>query len=350
MKVSKIPGLGRFGNFIDDLDFNTITDEEWMEIGQLHLQGLVTIIRNANLNVQNYESWMNKWGTYIFLTDINLQKKYGVQRITKLIGKTEWRGHPIDHEDQRWLQAMGKIRALEISPITVVSRVTGKKDEDGNPLGMFNDGELLWHSNESSQINFTPGVSLFGHEGMIGSATGFMTTPDWYEAQTESFRSELDEMIVEHRYTPGRITPGLSKEQDVILHRNMCPEDSLIPLVIKSPVGIKGLHFPINTVNKIKGMSEEDSIKLFDKIKKELFVEKYTYDHWYQNENDLCIFDNSITLHRRLGGITNRLAYRIQFDYNKIAPTQWNPYSQQEYADLYNKEKHEVDIITRRGR
>jgi hypothetical protein len=245
---------------------------------------------------------------------------------------------------------MGKIRALEISPITVVSRVTGKKDEDGNPLGMFNDGELLWHSNESSQINFTPGVSLFGHEGMIGSATGFMTTPDWYEAQTESFRSELDEMIVEHRYTPGRITPGLSKEQDVILHRNMCPEDSLIPLVIKSPVGIKGLHFPINTVNKIKGMSEEDSIKLFDKIKKELFVEKYTYDHWYQNENDLCIFDNSITLHRRLGGITNRLAYRIQFDYNKIAPTQWNPYSQQEYADLYDKEKHEVDIITRRGR
>lgn len=345
MKITKIPGLGRFGHFIDDLDFNTLTDEQWMEIGQLHLKGLVTIIRNANLDIKSYEHWMNKWGTYTFLTDIALQKKYGVKRITKLIGKTEWNGKPIDPEDQKWFLAMSKIRALEISPITVVSRVTGKKDAEGNALGMFNDGELLWHSNESSQINFTPGVSLLGHEGMIGSATGFLTTPDWYEAQTESFRSELDEMIVEHTYTPGRITPGLSEEQDIILHHNMCPEDSELPLVIQSPADIKGLHFPINTVEKIKGMGILESQSLFARLKKELFTPEYTYDHWYQNENDLCIFDNSITLHRRLGGITNRLAYRIQFDYDRIAPLDWNPYFQPEFADLFMKEKQDTRLV-----
>ena len=47
MKITKIPGLGRFGIFIDDVDFTTITNEEWMEIGQLHLQNLVTIIRDC---------------------------------------------------------------------------------------------------------------------------------------------------------------------------------------------------------------------------------------------------------------------------------------------------------------
>jgi hypothetical protein len=34
MKVSKIPGLGSYGLFIDDVDFATLSDEEWFEIGQ----------------------------------------------------------------------------------------------------------------------------------------------------------------------------------------------------------------------------------------------------------------------------------------------------------------------------
>ena len=37
MKISKIPGLGRFGVFIDDVDFYSMTEEEWTEIGQIHL-------------------------------------------------------------------------------------------------------------------------------------------------------------------------------------------------------------------------------------------------------------------------------------------------------------------------
>ena len=49
MKISKIPGLGRFGVFVDDVDFKTITEEEWLEIGKLHLENLVTIIRDCNL-------------------------------------------------------------------------------------------------------------------------------------------------------------------------------------------------------------------------------------------------------------------------------------------------------------
>jgi hypothetical protein len=38
MKVSKIPGLGRFGIFIDDVDFEHMSDDQWMEIGRLHLE------------------------------------------------------------------------------------------------------------------------------------------------------------------------------------------------------------------------------------------------------------------------------------------------------------------------
>ena len=39
MKVSKIPGLGSFGHYVDNINFDIITDEEWLEIGKLHLKG-----------------------------------------------------------------------------------------------------------------------------------------------------------------------------------------------------------------------------------------------------------------------------------------------------------------------
>ena len=50
------------------------------------------------------------------------------------------------------------------------------RDHNGDRIGMFADGELLWHSNESGDISFTPGVALLGVKGMTKSCTGFMTT------------------------------------------------------------------------------------------------------------------------------------------------------------------------------
>ena len=62
MKISKIPGLGRFGIFIDDVDFTTITNEEWMEIGKLHLQNLVTIIRDCKLTWDKQTDFCTQFG------------------------------------------------------------------------------------------------------------------------------------------------------------------------------------------------------------------------------------------------------------------------------------------------
>ena len=126
---------------------------------------------------------------------------------------------------------------------------------------------------------------------------------------------------------------GIGQE---VMHANMCPEDGVeIPMVIKSPGGIKGLHYSINTIHSIKGMSKQDSEKVFAEINKGLFVEKYQYDHWYKTDGDFCLFDNSITLHRRLGDIKDRLCHRIQHDYSTLQNGAWQPYLQEEYAQQY---------------
>ena len=77
MKVTKIPGLGRFGVYIDDVDLANISHEEWMEIGRIHLESLVTIIRGNDLNYDTYYDLFKQWGTPRYSRPLNFYLKYG---------------------------------------------------------------------------------------------------------------------------------------------------------------------------------------------------------------------------------------------------------------------------------
>ncbi len=343
MKITKIPGLGRFGVFVDDLDFTTMTDEQWHELGQLHLDSLVTIIRNVKLQPNEYESWIRKWGDPRALVEYRMRVKYKTKTIADIYNKTEFNGVKVDEEDQQWIETV--IGMMPEYNETKMLRVSGRKDESGKPLGMFAEGELLWHSNESGNLCFSPAVALYGQEGVVGSATGFLTTPDWYEEQTNAFRSELDEMVLLHKFTPGRINPGLREDHDFMMYKNMCPEPSELPLVLESPKGIRGIHYSINTIESIKGMTVEESNKVFDYINKTLIVDKYIYDHWYKQDNDICLFDNSVTLHRRLGGVTNRLCYRIQYEYNRLVPSPSPRYILEPFKTQYYEDSVKINEV-----
>jgi alpha-ketoglutarate-dependent taurine dioxygenase len=274
--------------------------------------------------------------------------RYGIRYLIlkKYQGKTWSEVVKLALADDPSIEPIDKLRLQNISRMQQISpegrhvmRVTGQRDENGIPLGMFAEGELAWHSNESGTLTHCPGVALLGSQNMIGSATGFMTTPDYYESVSNAFRSELDEMILLHRFTPGKMNPGLREEQDEVMHANMCPvDDTEVPMVMRSPGGIIGLHYSIHTVHSIKGMTKKQSDEIFALIDRELFVPKYTYDHWYQSNNDFCLFDNSITLHRRLGDTTNRLCYRIQHDYSNLQDGFWQPYLTEPFMSEYEKE------------
>lgn len=295
MKTSKIPGCGRFGIYIDDLDLNKVTHDAWMEIGQLHLETLITIFRNVNISVERFEELVKKWGLPRSVDGYNVNKN----------GITE---KDVEHFEN--CKHVGIKNSL-------IVRVTGKRNKDGKIQGIFANGELKWHSNESGQLAFTPGVALLCGSDFTDTSTGFVTSTDWYEKQTEAFRSELDEMIVEHKFDYEKLNPGFDKDEETIMRRNF-GEDGELPLVIQSPGGIKGLHLGMSTFYKIKDMSLDKSNTLFEKICNEMFVDEYTYDHVYGTEKDLCIFDNSITLHRRSKSKIEREMLRLQFDYNKL--------------------------------
>jgi alpha-ketoglutarate-dependent taurine dioxygenase len=156
--------------------------------------------------------------------------------------------------------------------------------------------------------------------------------------------------VIEFMETAANVLARAEKEDSAFsanIRAEFAPrENSEVPLVITSPGGILGLHYTLNTVVGIKGMTKSESDRVFAEIDRELLTEKYIYDHMYQQDNDICLFDNSITLHRRRHpGNPNRLAYRVQYYPNNLITSPWHPYKQKEYYDQHQEEMLELKNI-----
>jgi alpha-ketoglutarate-dependent taurine dioxygenase len=344
MKITKIPGMGSFGHYVDGIDFNHITDEEWIEIGKLHLKGLVTIIRNTNITRDQYLDRIRQFGPFKGHLRGYLNAKYGHDfDATNTDSYADF-----DAKDRAYVEQK-KYLLEKTEGGNYLVRVTGKRDEQGRALGIFDHGELAWHSNESSLLTFTPGVALLGHQHMTESSTGFLQTVDYYNSLSESFRSELDDMMLVHSYVPGCINPREIDDPNMQMNVQMgfVPVDGVTtPMVLTSPGGYRGLHYTCHTAVGIDGMSKEESDQVFAEIDKGLFTEENIFDHWYQTDNDLVLFEQSVTLHRRIGGHPERLAYRIQYDFSNLLDSPWYPYHQPDVAEEYKKQTHElVEIL-----
>lgn len=353
--ITKIPGLGDFGVYVDGADFEHISVQEWKEVyGQLHLDTLVTIFRNTNLTPNRWAELMVAFGRSNAMSPYTLLKKYNIAIDSELPTHEAWNTvwndlksgkYPVTAEDMEFVYEAETTRA-EVKN-GQAQRVTGMRDAQGRRMGIFAEGELLWHSNESGHLAFTPGVGLLAINHVVGTSTGFSTTARWYQEQTESFRSELDQLICRHEFQPGKINPGLNATQDYMFKHNFCPRPNTLPLVIDSPGGITGLHFSPNTVVGFEGMSQSESDRLLQKLKDELFAPNNVHDHWYQTQSgDLLLFDNSITQHRRLGDVKQRLLYRMGTSYRELLAYQYQPYRQTDYQRRLQDELADVSRVT----
>jgi len=341
MKITKINGLGSFGAYVDNFEWDSI--DAWKELQEVNLKTLLTVVR-GNGTTQNFRSIIKNiylLGTSRRSRDAYYIKKYGTDFINKF---DSW-----DEDDQISFSVVSKWKMTEdygLSPHNW-SRVTGKRDAQGDLTGIFGDTELLWHSNESGIYSFAPLVALYGAQHMSTSATGFCQMTDWYEQQTQAFQSELKELVAQHKWKPKAIEPQADDRYDIAMKGNFTgSSDDMVemPLVIKSPGGITGLHFSEHTIIGFKGMSQTESDKLVDRIRTEVFNETYVYDHWWENDSgDLLLFDNTIMVHNRsirpgldmTKELTQRLGYRCPMDYAGLED--YNPYFQEPYISKRNE-------------
>lgn len=351
MKISKIPGLGRFGHYIDDLDFDHITPEEIAEIGKFHAKDLVTVLRNVKINYDQYAEMIKSWGedrvnknTWRSMFAYRMIKKYGTPNTWPTTNMPEDMAISMKYMRHATKTTEHGNRLL---------RITGVTNDDGELTGIFTNGDLHWHANEAALLNFTPGVALMGDQKMVGSATGFVQTVDFYESLSESFRSELDEMRFVHAWNNGAINEydTTVPEYAEFLKGNFVPDDASVPtpVVITTPGGIRGIRYSRCTVVGIEGMSREESQRIIDIIEKGVMESGQIYDHFYQQNNDICLFDQCVTLHRRIAGEPDRVAYRISFDYAKVIDKPWTPYHQPAFAAQFAEEWADYQKVMQTG-
>jgi hypothetical protein len=351
MKVTKVEGLGRFGAIVEDMNYESI--EDWERLKQINLETLVTVVRGGGQD--RFDSLARNApivGRPRRSHETILIKKYGPQPYLKM---DQW-----DEVDKMAAKANARWAKHQHLPENW-HLVTGETDHEGKSLGAFGNVECLWHSNESGCYYFTPLVVLYGARGMLGSSTGFCTTTDWYEKQSNAFRSELDQLIAHHEYKPYSVAPGADTDHEAVLRRNFYMDGGAqIPLVIKSPGGITGLHFTFSSVQHFVGMSKNESDALIKKLVDELYVPEYMYDAWWEHDTgDFIMFDNTITAHNRTlrpglplaETLFNRVAYRSHMDYRGL--TDYKPFFQQEYNERrkeYTEPMNYVsDLIDKHG-
>ena len=339
MKVTKFP-VGNYGVIIDGLDLENITADQWHEIGQLHLKNLVTIIRGSKCSVDQFSNLIHQWGPEFWGLKYSLLKKYNLP--WDMFQAAVLADLPIiDQTDKDILDILYRASVTTANGKSV-NFFSSSRDEKGE-YGLYGGQELDWHMHSSGKYVFEHAVSLLAAENVTGTATGFVNTADYYESVSESFRSELDDMIVLHRYTNAKVDPPFKPAEEAVLRFKMCPiDDTEIPMVVQSPGGIKGLHFTPPTFYKIKDATEAESKRIFDEIAKNVFSEKYVYDHWYTQDGDFMTFDNSITLHRRVGQTENRKIYRLEHTYDNLLDTFYEPFLQNKYAKRHRKEFRDI--------
>lgn len=341
MKVSKMPGFGSLGTVIENFDWQN--PEDYKQLKDINIESLVTVVKGDG-------------------TD---QFQHLIKNFRHTVTVRNLANRRMMRHGPNWMntQSPEEKRAAELTSRWSLGdhapnwhRVTGKRDNEGYRVGAFGDTELLWHSNEYASPSFCPVVALYGANHMNTSATCFLQTVDWYEKQTESFRSELDEMIVVGKWDNELLQPGSSFEDHITMKMAFVPDDTLrTPLVIKSPAGRKALHWS-TWITGIEGLSKPDSDKLIAKITKEIFVDEYQYDYWWDHsQGDMVLFDNTVTMHMRKvkenmdlkSELHERLGYRNVGDYT--GHEDYNPFLQIEFQEKRNRLMRVIRKINKTG-
>lgn len=308
MKTIKLPGFGLLGVQAIDIDLNTASDADLMELGGLVFNELVVYVdaKCASISPERFQYIQTLWGDPIVSGAKEvLKKRIEEEGMTKLLAET--------------ISDMKKMKeGLENLPGMI--RVTGIKDEKGKRTGMFADGELEWHSNQQSANNgYAPLIGLQGVQGTEGSSTEFLQTVDALNDLSQDMRSEVEQLIAIHKFQRDKICKGTSESQALITQMHLVPtEGAEMPIIATAPNGMKGLHFPWTSIVGFKNYSQEEFETLYNALVKHLWQDKYVYKHLWK-DGEIVWMDQIVTLHRRPGTDTEkRLLHRMCSDWSNI--------------------------------
>jgi|AntAceMinimDraft_1070359.scaffolds.fasta_scaffold01598_3 alpha-ketoglutarate-dependent taurine dioxygenase len=262
---------------IIDEDLRTLTQEEIFEVCKLIVKNTVVVFRNQTLTEQDELKFCKTIG--------------GVQ--------------PTRFEHTK-----------NLSLSNGILRVTGKKNEQGEP-GLFGHKAVLdWHCNSPGAKTRHPIIWLYGVEGTSGSKTSWINNALAYNDLPEDFKKEINNIEIFCGYETGKFS-------DSDFFRQGINYANPLKLVYTNIAGETGLFFPFLQIFGFKDKSEDYFNSVMKRLTEHILQEKYMYHHDWQ-DGDVVIAEQWLGIHKRwpFEGMGERILHRIAFNYYEVFHSQ----------------------------
>lgn len=273
--VEVIPMSAPLGAEVRCGDVRALTDEGYSVLRQAALDHLVIVIRGQTLT----DPELIEFGRHIGPLDVAPLAK---------TGKEQARSHP---------------------EIIVVSNVT----ENGVPIGVLRDAEVVWHSDNSYRETPLSYSALYALEvPPAGGETGFANMYLALETLPPALRAKIEGRTIKHDLTynsAGDLRAGFSPVDDV----RKAPGPSH-PIVRTHPdTGFNALYLGRRPNAYIDGLDVAESEALLDALWTHATQPAFQWHHVWR-AGDILMWDNRCVMHHRnpFDGGSRRVMHRIQ--------------------------------------
>ena len=228
---------------------------------------------------------------------------------------------------QRNLEERTANQVFNLPPeITVVTNVR----EQGKPVGILGDGEVVWHSDFSFKEKPTAARMLLAVEippSELGGHTYFLNCYAAYDALSPEMKKRISGMTIKQANiidTAMKLRPGASLNDDP----RTTPGPSH-PIVSTHPeTGANMLFHGRRHAAYVNGCTLEESEALLNELWAHATQPRFCYEHHWA-VGDVVVWDNRATLHKRdaFASESRRVLYAAQVEGHK-------PYEAPDAANL----------------
>lgn len=265
------PMPAALGAEVRGLDLRQLNDATFAKVHEAWLHHVLLVFKGQTLTAQDLVKLVNRFGTPVSSSGLH----------------------------QRGLEERTANQLFNLPPeVTVVTNVR----QDGKPVGILGDGEIVWHSDFSFKERPTAARMLVAMEVPPqdrGGNTRFLNAYAAYDALPEEYKRRLSGKTIKQGNivdTAMKLRPGASLSDDI----RVAPGPSH-PIISTHPeTGCNVLFLGRRHAAYVNGMTMEESEAFLDELWAYGTQERFCYTHRW-NKGDVVVWDNRATVHRRDG-------------------------------------------------
>ncbi|MBS1218511.1 MAG: putative TauD/TfdA family dioxygenase [Proteobacteria bacterium] len=282
--LSVLPADAALGAEIRGVDLTKIDGATFQTIHDLWLEHLLLVFRRQEFASQDLVNLVRRFGTPV--TSSNLHKRDLAERTAN--------------------------KVFNLPPeVTVVTNVR----ENGKPVGILGDGEVVWHSDFSFKEAPTAARMLLAVEiPPAGGCTYFLNCYAAYDALSADMKRRMSGKTIKQANivdTAMQVRPGASLDMDI---RDI-PGPSH-PIISTHPETGRNMIFLGRRHSAyVNGCTLEESEALLNELWAHTTQPRFIYEHHWA-VGDVVVWDNRATLHRRDAFDSNsrRVLYAAQVE------------------------------------